>query len=47
MQFIFSPLGSVERELGELTTTDPVTTTTDPKKGPEEGALTAPVSPEA
>jgi hypothetical protein len=26
VQFIFSPFGSVERELGELTTTDPLTT---------------------
>jgi len=35
VQFIFSPLEAVERELGELTTTDPIVTTTKkPKKNP-------------
>ena len=32
VQFIFSPLAAVERELGELTTTDPITTTCTTKK---------------
>ncbi|HEX8692297.1 MAG TPA: hypothetical protein VF746_07770 [Longimicrobium sp.] len=31
VQFIFSPLQSIERELGELTTTDPITTCTTKK----------------